>query len=71
MCVIAGFRYAKGDAVVYMDTDLQDPPELIPKLIEEYEKGNDIVHTVREKRYGETLFKLIVTKFAYKFINFM
>ncbi len=70
-CVIAGFRYAEGDAVVYMDTDLQDPPELIPKLIEEYEKGNDIVHTVREKRHGETLLKLLVTKFAYKFINFM
>ena len=70
-CVIAGFRFAKGDAVIYMDTDLQDPPELIPKLIEEYEKGNDIVHTIREKRHGETIFKLFITKVAYKFINYI
>ena len=70
-CVMAGFKYAKGDVIIYMDSDLQDPPELIPDLINEYEKGNDIVHTVRSKRLGESKFKLLITKIAYKIINFL
>lgn len=70
-CVLAGFKYAKGDCVVYMDSDLQDPPEIIVKLIEEYEKGAEIVHTVRSKRLGESKFKLFITKIAYKIINFL
>ena len=70
-CVIAGFREAKGDAIVYMDSDLQDPPEIIPKLIREYEKGSEIVHTVRTKRHGESLLKLWITKIAYKVINYL
>ena len=53
-CVLAGFRHAKGDAVIYMDTDLQDPPEIIPQLIDEHENGAEIVHTVRTKREGES-----------------
>lgn len=69
-CVLAGLRYAKGDAIVYMDSDLQDPPELIKELITEYEKGFDVVHTIRSKRLGESKIKLILTYFAYKFINF-
>ena len=52
-CVVAGFKQSKGDATIYMDSDLQDPPELIKKLIEEHDKGFDIVHTVRTKRLGE------------------
>ena len=44
-CIIAGFEYSQGDAVVYMDSDLQDPPELIPKLIEKFRNGAEIVHT--------------------------
>ena len=68
-CVIAGFRQAKGDAVIYMDSDLQDPPELIEKLLKEHEKGSDIVHTVRSKRLGESALKLFITKLAYRFIN--
>ena len=70
-CVLAGFRHAKGDAIIYMDTDLQDPPEVITKLIEEYEKGAEIVHTVRTKRLGESSFKLLITKLAYKIINYL
>ena len=69
-CVLAGFKHAKGDAVVYMDSDLQDPPELIKELIAEHEKGFDIVHTVRTKRLGETKVKLFITNLAYKLINF-
>ncbi|MDC0427104.1 glycosyltransferase family 2 protein [Pelagibacteraceae bacterium] len=69
-CVIAGFKQAKGDAIVYMDTDLQDPPELIEKLILEHENGADIVHTVRTKRLGESKIKMFVTKLGYRIINF-
>jgi len=69
-CVIAGFKHAKGDAVIYMDSDLQDPPEIIPDLILEHEKGNEIVHTVRTKREGENIIKLLITKIAYKVINY-
>ncbi len=68
-CVLAGFRHAKGEAVIYLHTDLQDPPEIIPNLIKKYEEGFDIVHTVRTKRKGETKFRMFVTKMAYYLIN--
>ena len=70
-CVLAGFKHAKGDCVVYMDSDLQDPPEVLEKLVKDYEKGAEIVHTVRTKRLGESKFKLLITKIAYKIINFL
>jgi dolichol-phosphate mannosyltransferase len=70
-CVLAGFREAKGDAIIYMDSDLQDPPEIIPDLINEYEQGSEIVHTVRTKRHGESFFKMLITKIAYKIINYL
>ena len=69
-CVLAGFKYAKGDCIVYMDSDLQDPPEIIPQLIKEYENGFDVVHTVRTKRLGELKIRLLLTKLAYKTINY-
>ena len=52
-CVMAGLRHTKGDAVVYMDSDLQDPPELIPALLEKFKEGADVVNTTRTKRRGE------------------
>jgi glycosyltransferase involved in cell wall biosynthesis len=70
-CVLAGFKQAKGDCIIYMDSDLQDPPELLDKLIKEYENGAEVVHTVRTKRLGESKFKLLITKVAYKIINFL
>ena len=70
-CVLAGFNHVKGDCVVYMDSDLQDPPELLDKLINKYENGADVVHTVRTERLGETKIKLLLTKIAYKLINFL
>jgi len=70
-CVLAGFKQVKGDCVIYMDSDLQDPPELLDKLIKEYENGAEVVHTVRTKRLGESKFKLLITKIAYKIINFL
>ena len=68
-CVLAGFRNCDGDAVIYLHTDQQDPPELIPSLIKKHEEGNEIVHTVRTKRKGEGKFRMLVTKIAYWLIN--
>lgn len=67
-CVIAGYRHSIGDAVIHMDSDLQDPPEIISKLIKKWEEGSDVVHTVRTKRKGENFVKMFVTKIAYKVI---
>lgn len=69
--IFAGFNYAKGSAVITLDADLQDPPELIPDLIKKWEEGADVVHTVRKKREGESKIKVILTKIAYKIINFV
>ena len=69
-CFLAGFEAAAGDAVIYMDSDLQDPPELIPELIRRHEAGADVVHTVRTKRHGESFLKMRITRIAYLFINF-
>lgn len=68
-CVLAGFAQAQGDAVVYMDTDLQDPPEVIPEMLERFRAGADVVHTTRTQRDGEGLLKMWVTKKAYQIIN--
>lgn len=70
-CVLAGFSEAKGEAVIYMDADLQDPPELIPELTEKWEEGAEVVHTIRTKRHGENFLKLWLTKKAYKIINYI
>ena len=68
-CILAGFDNCSGDCVVYMESDLQDPPELIPKLIEKFENGFDVVHTVRTKRLGESKLQIFLTKIAYRIIN--
>ncbi|MBD1164135.1 glycosyltransferase family 2 protein, partial [Pelagibacterales bacterium SAG-MED11] len=70
-CVLAGFKHTSGDCIVYMDSDLQDPPEIVNKLLTKYENGADVVHTIRTKRLGESRFKLLITKIAYKIINFL
>lgn len=69
-CVLAGMAHARGDAVVYMDSDLQDPPELIPKMIERFKGGYDVVHTTRTKREGESSLKVWITRRAYRIINY-
>ncbi|MCX8082089.1 MAG: glycosyltransferase family 2 protein [bacterium] len=69
--LIAGLNYARGDAVITLDADLQDPPELIPQLIKKWEAGMDIVHTIRKKREGESKIKIVLTKIAYKIIRFI
>ena len=68
-CVLAGFDNCSGDCIIYMDADLQDPPELIVKLINKYEDGYDVVHTKRTKRLGEGKIYLFAIQLAYKIIN--
>ena len=70
-CVIAGIAQSKGDAVVYLDADLQDPPELIPVMYKKFLEGYDVVHTTRTTRRGEGRVKLLLTKLAYKAINLL
>lgn len=69
-CVLAGFQVSEGDAVVYLDADLQDPPELIPKLIQTFEESNfEIIHTVRTARLSESRIKLWITRIGYKYLS--
>ena len=68
-CVLAGFENCSCDCVIYMDSDLQDPPELITELVKQHEKGFDIVHTRRTKRLGESKSKLFFTNIAYTIID--
>ncbi len=69
-CVLAGFAQAQGDAVIYMDTDLQDPPELIPEMVNRFRQGADVVHMTRTHREGESAAKMWLTKRAYRVINY-
>ena len=69
VAMIAGFDYAKGDAIVFMDADLQDPPELIPELIKWWEEGYDDVYAKRKTRAGETWLKKFTSKMYYKVLQ--
>ena len=68
-CLLAGLANSSGDAVITMDADLQDPPELIPELLDKFMCGAEVVHTTRTKRLGEKKIKLWMTSQAYKIIN--
>lgn len=69
VAMIAGLDYAVGDAVVFMDADLQDPPELLPELIKYWEEGYDDVYAKRKTREGETFFKKFTSKMYYKVLQ--
>lgn len=69
IAMIAGFDHAKGDAVVVIDADLQDPPELIPKMIEYWEEGYDDVYAKRKSRAGETWFKKKSSEWYYTLLQ--
>lgn len=68
--VRAGLDASRGDAVIYMDTDLQDPPEVIPALLAAWRDGAEVVHTVRSRREGESWLKMRLTGLAYRLIRF-
>ena len=67
--MIAGLDYATGDAVIFIDADLQDPPELIPELIKYWEEGYDDVYARRSSRKGETFLKKFTSKMYYKVLQ--
>jgi glycosyltransferase involved in cell wall biosynthesis len=65
----AGVDHARGDAVVVIDSDLQDPPEVIPEMIEKWREGFKVVYGVRMSRAGETRFKVLTSKLYYGIID--
>lgn len=67
--MIAGLDYAKGDAVIFMDADLQDPPELVPELIKWWEEGYDDVYAKRRTRAGESWLKKFTSKMYYRVLQ--
>lgn len=64
--VTAGLDKCRGEAVVIIDGDLQDPPELIPKLYKKYKEGYEVVYAKRESRSGESVFKKVTAKLFYR-----
>ncbi len=71
LAITAGMDAARGDAVIVIDTDLQDPPEVIPDLIAKWQEGYDVVYGVRTEREGETWFKLVTADLFYKLIQML
>lgn len=69
IAITVGINYAEGDAVVIIDADLQDPPEVIPKLISSWKMGNEVVFAIRKNRRGEGWFKLFAANIFYRFIQ--
>lgn len=67
--VTAGLKEVTGDAIVIIDADLQDPPELIPDMLKKWEEGNEVIYGKRKKRKGESAFKLLTAKMFYNTLN--
>lgn len=67
----AGYESAKGDCVISLDSDLQDPPEIIPQMINKWQKGAQIVYAKRSKRDVDSFFKKITANWFYFFINLL
>jgi dolichol-phosphate mannosyltransferase len=68
VAITAGWDYARGEAVVIIDADLQDPPEVIPGMIEKWKEGYEVVYAVRAEREGETWFKKTTAAAFYRII---
>ncbi len=69
VAVTAGLDYTGGEAVIIMDADLQDPPEVVLELVAKWKEGYEIVHAVRERREGESWFKLATASAFYRLIG--
>jgi len=65
----AGLDHARGDAVVMLDADLQDPPEVITRMLDHWRAGCDVVYAVREQREGESAFKLATARWFYSLFD--
>jgi len=68
VAITAGWDYARGDAVIIMDADLQDPPEIIPELIAKWREGYEVVYAVRAERQGESWFKRTTASLFYRIV---
>lgn len=71
IAISAGMDYAEGDAIVVIDADLQDPPEVILQMIEKWKEGYDVVYGQRLKRKGETIFKKVTALMFYRLLRSM
>ncbi|MFA6309460.1 MAG: glycosyltransferase family 2 protein [Clostridia bacterium] len=71
IAITAGMDYTEGDAIVVIDADLQDPPEVIPQMLAKWKEGYDVVYGKRIKRKGDTFFKKITAKMFYRFLRTM
>jgi dolichol-phosphate mannosyltransferase len=71
VAITAGWDYARGDAVIIIDADLQDPPEVIPQLVEKWKEGNEVIYAVRAEREGETWFKKTTAAIFYRLIRWI
>ena len=68
IAITAGWDYARGHAIVIIDADLQDPPEVILEMAKKWKEGNEVVYAVRAEREGESLFKLWTAALFYRII---
>src|SRR5215207_7061358 len=68
IAITAGWDYARGDAIVIIDADLQDPPEVILNMAKKWKEGNEVVYAVRSDREGESLFKIWTASLFYRII---
>ena len=68
IAITAGWDYARGEAVIIIDADLQDPPEIIPEMAKKWKEGYEVVYAVRAEREGESLFKLWTASLFYRLI---
>ncbi|MEK7597135.1 MAG: glycosyltransferase family 2 protein [Patescibacteria group bacterium] len=71
MALTAGYEVARGDCAITIDADLQDPPEIIPEMIEKWQKGAKIVYAKRNERQGDNFFKKTTATIFYQLINFL
>lgn len=69
LAITAGMDHSSGDAVVVIDADLQDPPEVIPEMIAKWQEGYEVVYGKRLKREGDSAFKKATAKVFYRFLN--
>jgi glycosyltransferase involved in cell wall biosynthesis len=71
MAITAGLDHARGDAIVMIDADLQDPPEVIVEMLARWHAGSDVVYAVREQRDGESWFKLTTARWFYRVFDWL
>lgn len=71
IAITCGIDYSQGDAAIVIDADLQDPPKLMPKMLQKWEEGYDVVYGIRKRRKGETILKITTANIFYKIINLL